>query len=351
MPDSPEPLFPLPDRPAATPTDTSYPSLSASAPSTGNPATPRKYLYAAAGLVVVAVLVAAGVYGTTRSSDDVQMDTAARPAANASGGEAPNNVVGTCTSAPVASVDDARLSASGLVLDVTAAGGCSVDSVVSSSSVRINVVDGPTNVAAGVFDFSSDPALLTGDGHSRLTLTFPLGTFWMVPSTLSSSTSVEIDPGSNDSSNASASEEVSLSASTAAPPTSGDAEMAAAEALRAISDSDRTVVASSLADRWIPQISSKKPGLVTEGKTWTNADILLEHLQMRIRYPSAHLIWSGSWSTFSSPDWWVTAVGETYPTGESANTWCVANNFDRDHCYAKLVSSVRPVDGSTVLQK
>lgn len=348
---NPEPLFPLPDRPTATPAENSYLPLSESAPTPRNPRAAGKYLISAAGIAVLLILIAAGVYGTTRESEDAPEDATASITVDAAGGSPPNPSASTCVSPPVVSLDDARLSNSGLVLELSAASGCQGTSVVSGSSVRVTAVDGSTNVAAGLFDFSAHPALLTASGDSRLTLTFPLGTFWMVPSTLTASTSVQLDTASVERSEESPSQIVSISAWTAAPPATGDAETAAAQALRAISDSDRSVVMASLADRWLPQVSSKRPGLVAEGRTWTSADILYEHLQTRVRYPSARLIWSGSWSTFSAPDWWVSVVGETYTSGESANTWCAANNLDRDHCYAKLVSTVRPVDGSTVLQK
>jgi hypothetical protein len=102
-----------------------------------------------------------------------------------------------------------------------------------------------------------------------------------------------------------------------------------------------------LADRWVPQISSKRLGIVAEGTVWNNAKILSEHLQLRARFPEARLLWSGDWSTFDAPDFWVTIAGDTFPDAAGALTWCTRKNLDRDHCYAKLVSTMHPVKGST----
>jgi hypothetical protein len=59
------------------------------------------------------------------------------------------------------------------------------------------------------------------------------------------------------------------------------------------------------------------------------------------------LLWTGDWSTFSAPDFWVTIAGVTFGDAQGALSWCLGHNLDRDHCYAKLVSTTHPVDGST----
>jgi serine/threonine protein kinase len=117
--------------------------------------------------------------------------------------------------------------------------------------------------------------------------------------------------------------------------------------LRQIAAGDRSVVAAQLADRWVPQLSSKRPGVVDAGVVWDNAMTLQEHQQLRARYSNVRLLWSGDWSTFSASNFWVTVVGVTYSNPAGALAWCRGNGFDRDHCVAKVVSMTHPVDGST----
>ena len=130
-------------------------------------------------------------------------------------------------------------------------------------------------------------------------------------------------------------------------PLPGEPESASLTQLRAIGSADRPVVANQLAERWVPQLSSKRSGLVAEGRTWDNAAILREHLQLRQTYPGARLLWSGDWSTFSEGDFWVTVAGVSFPDAAGALTWCTNHGFDRDHCYAKVVSTTHPIEGST----
>ncbi|MRH91666.1 hypothetical protein GFY24_30220 [Nocardia sp. SYP-A9097] len=133
-------------------------------------------------------------------------------------------------------------------------------------------------------------------------------------------------------------------------PNSDDSDATIAARLQTTADVDRVVVRRDLADRWVPQISSKRFGLVAEGITWNHVEILREHVRLRDRYPNVRLLWSGSWSTFSYANFWITIVGLAFPTPDGALRWCADNAFDADHCYAKLVSETRPVEGSTAYQ-
>ena len=118
------------------------------------------------------------------------------------------------------------------------------------------------------------------------------------------------------------------------------------EQLRQIANGNRPFVSVRLADRWVPQLSSKRPGVVDQGIVWDNATTLREHLQLRERY-HARLLWSGEWSTFSASNFWVTVAGITFPTSAGALAWCTSQGFDHDHCFAKIVSTTYPVEGST----
>jgi len=102
---------------------------------------------------------------------------------------------------------------------------------------------------------------------------------------------------------------------------------------------------------WLPEVSSKRPGLVAEGITWANAEILRDHLALRQRFPRARLVRSSDWTTFGSPNWWVTIVALPMTTPQQANGWCDAQGLDADHCFAKMISSVLGPDGTTVYRK
>ncbi|OBK49815.1 serine/threonine-protein kinase [Mycobacterium kubicae] len=120
----------------------------------------------------------------------------------------------------------------------------------------------------------------------------------------------------------------------------------AEQQLRQIASGDHSFVTTRLADRWVPQLSAKRPGVVDGGVVWDNAMALQEHLRLRQRY-GARLLWSGDWSTFNAPDFWVTVVGVTFQDSAGALAWCRGQGFDRDHCIAKIISTTRPVAGST----
>ncbi len=135
---------------------------------------------------------------------------------------------------------------------------------------------------------------------------------------------------------------------TAAPaPSPTEAAPTSLQRLNRLASDDHSYVTAYLADRWVPQLSSKRPGVVDDGIVWDNDTTLQEHLRLRQRYPSARLLWSGDWSTFSAPDFWVTIVGFTFADSSGALTWCRNQGFDRDHCAAKIVSTTRSAADST----
>lgn len=134
----------------------------------------------------------------------------------------------------------------------------------------------------------------------------------------------------------------------AAPATNVDPEVSSLAQLRQIADTDRPFVRAELADSWVPQVSSKRPGVFDDGVVWDNARTLKEFLENREKY-DAKLLRSGDWSTFSAPDFWVTVVPVTFTDSDGALQWCTAHGFDSWHCLAKLVSTTHPVAGSTAL--
>lgn len=125
-----------------------------------------------------------------------------------------------------------------------------------------------------------------------------------------------------------------------------DPEVSAASRMSQIVASDRPFVIARLADVWIPQLSSKRPGTYDNGLVWDNVLTLQEHLDLRQRY-NARLLWSGDWSTFDESNYWVTVAPYTFSTPDGALQWCVNQGFDSNHCFAKLVSTTHPIAGST----
>jgi serine/threonine protein kinase len=111
--------------------------------------------------------------------------------------------------------------------------------------------------------------------------------------------------------------------------------------LQAFKDQDAPAIAQ-VVGQWIPQLSSKhatEPWTVDpeDGRTYDSAQILEEYEQLSQQY-GAKLLWSGDWTTYDQPDYWVTVVPTTYPDSDSVLNWCRSVNRDPDHCSAQIVS-------------
>ncbi len=283
-------------------------------------------------------------------------------------------LVTRCGAPPTLTPQQIRTDTGGLVIVMRLTARCPGGDVLSSPRTRITVTSGGQNVASGVFDLSGDPIAVppnssgggTGGDGVDVEFRFTPGTFWRVPVTVDGAPTPGSDSGNVDlrpesllvecESAPGGAESAELpehdrkkTATVAGPgaPAHGDDESTSFDALRELANADRPFVTGQLTDRWVAQLSSKQPGLVADGITWDNAGILREHLDLRLRHPEVRLLWTGDWSTFSAPDFWVTVAGLTYPDADGALGWCRDRGFDRDHCYAKLVSAHHPIDGST----
>lgn len=115
--------------------------------------------------------------------------------------------------------------------------------------------------------------------------------------------------------------------------------------LEQIAADDGPFVASQLADRWVPQLSSKVPGTVDDGFIWDDTLTLDEHQRLRDRF-GAKLVWSGDWTSFDVKDAWVTIAPMTFPDADSALEWCHQNGLGIHYCAAKLVSETHPPGGA-----
>jgi len=141
--------------------------------------------------------------------------------------------------------------------------------------MQVNVVDGAHDVAAGTFDMSAHPVATPPGQAATRTLVFPAGMYWLTPDLLSQrpTMNARYNGRATQDAGTEASGAASLTAKEPASPQFGSPESAALVGLGELVDADRAVV-RDLQQWWLPQVSSKRPGLVAEGITWTNADIL-----------------------------------------------------------------------------
>ncbi len=132
---------------------------------------------------------------------------------------------------------------------------------------------------------------------------------------------------------------------TEAPP--ADPEAAALQQLQQLAAGDRAYVSAQLANYWIPQLSSKKPGITdpdNPGVVYNNQRILQEFQGLQQQY-GAKLLWSPDWSTFDAPPdctnsdpecgYWVIVVPMAFSDSDSALGWCTSQHLNDDHCYAQ----------------
>jgi serine/threonine-protein kinase len=127
-------------------------------------------------------------------------------------------------------------------------------------------------------------------------------------------------------------------------------ENSAQQVLESQVANDRSQV-EALTGYWVPQLSSKRFGLVANGTTYGYGGIWSDFTSLRARYPGAMLLWSGDYSSFRLTDFWVTIAPQSYGSGEAANDWCASAGIGKDDCYAKRISHTDGYAESTLLRK
>jgi hypothetical protein len=342
---------------AAAPT-ISYPAYGST--STPTPPTPRPVAspQAARGrtplvvaLVVVTVIaaVAIGFALLGRGHEPEKRAAGTTPAGGA--GNTTSAVTQACTLTTLSGTGSATMTPDGLSVNTTLDSSCLSTDTLTGSSVLVTVTAGSRDVASGVFNLNAHP-IAPASGESRQQrFVFPAGMYWRVPETIgNASLRVEVSGFTHTADGASGRSDP-IVASVPSAPANGDVESTAAAALQELVDADYSFVKGNLADRWIPQISSKRVGLVTDGITYANADILRNHLELRQRYENVRLVFSGRWTTFNGDNWWVTVVGAPFGDAAAANGWCDAHGIDSWNCFAKTVSDSRGPEGTTVIRK
>jgi hypothetical protein len=254
----------------------------------------------------------------------------------------------SCDEPPMVKAESVDLSPDGLEVQAAFLSPCGAD-VEANSGLVVTVADGARDVAAASFDFSVQPLPMNRGVPARRTLVFPSGTYWRTPYLVTAAPTVNArraGPSSESVPVSPSSGPFRIIASGPAKPANRGVEQVAASVLEEFRVADYSDV-RMLSNAWVPQISSKRLGLIAVGKTWTNAEILREHLDLRQRFPAARLVWSGQWSTFSAPDFWVTVVGPAHAYPEGANQWCEDEDFGPDDCFAKFISTFFGPSGTT----
>ncbi|MBV7703958.1 PQQ-binding-like beta-propeller repeat protein [Nocardia nova] len=334
--------------------------------------------------------VAAGTGFAVASADAITFygPTGGAAGETANGKDASNSgisgtrLVTKCGNPPEMTPVNYRTDAGGLVVRMELRAKCPGGDILSTDGLRITVSERGRAVAGGVFDFSGSPLYLPapdgGGARSGLVeheFRFPVGTFWRLPNSIGGQSDPSAQSAGGDktqlvdcvdtgTSRGPSQGEYRDTAGSGAPsaatqpatPASLDPEIAALDALRAQADADRPSVQKALADRWVPQLSSKREGLVApdvDGHlvTWSATEILQQHLRLRLQYPEVRLVWSDEWRTYDQPGWWVTIAGVTFADPDGANGWCDGHSIAVNECFAKLVSNTRDSAGTTKYRK
>jgi hypothetical protein len=242
----------------------------------------------------------------------------------------------------------------GLLVSTALQTSCGSVDVLSGPAVKVTVSDSARDVAAGIFDLTTDPIMVWPGQQVQQQFVFPAGMYWRTTElvagdklTVDVSNFTRPSPGSTPYRSGSN----TLTAAQPTAPAHGSAEGTATDALKELSGHDYAGVKQNLENWWVPQISSKRVGLFADGITYNNVDILRDHLTLRQRYLGVRLIWSGNWTSFSGSNWWITVIGQPVSTAILANQWCDDQRIDADNCFAKMISSIYGPDGTTVLRK
>lgn len=318
------------------------------------PAANRRVL-AVAG-IAVAVLIVVGVAAFVvfaPSSKDSAEQSRGNGFATGTPSAMPSGPV-ICPAPPTIRAESMDLRTEGLAVDAAFLSPCPGEPLEADAELRITVTDGQRDIAAGVFDFAKYPLALEPSLPARRTLIFPPGMYWRTPDMVPTTPTVTAHRGVAGSAGVTPPTTSGfdlLLAEAPAVPEHGSVNGVAQAVLQELRSGDYSAAVADLANRWVPQLSSMKVGQSADGVTTSAADVLRDHLALRQQFSGARLLWSGHWSTFDSPDWWVTVVGPPKLSATEANRWCDVNGFAVDECFAKFVSSAMGVAGTTVYRE
>jgi hypothetical protein len=242
---------------------------------------------------------------------------------------------------------------------------CEVDQLLADSSATFTLTSASASAhaAEATFDFSSQPLFIPAHGSSEAEIVFEPDSFVDLEAVETLGLGDDSSSGAGglgitysytctnapDGSTASNGGDPIVGEATGTPvvpeaPTASDA----LTRLQDIAAADGPYIESDVIDRWVPQISSKKPDVtLPNGSVWDTARILQDHRDWREQFPRVRLLWSGDYSTYSLKDYWVTIVAIPFDTPEGAVGWCDDNGLPAEDCYAKLISHTHPEADST----
>jgi hypothetical protein len=247
--------------------------------------------------------------------------------------------------------------------------GCEAGQALDDADATFTLTSGGATVAEASFDFAGEPVVVPGHGTAETEIVFgpasfvDLGAVETLGLSGSGSTGGGTSTGSlglgysytctdaPDATSASSGGPVTGAPTQAPIPAETNSPTDALSRLSEIAEADEPYIEADVLDRWVPQISSKKPDTtLPDGSVWDAASILSDHRSWRERFPRVHLLWSGDYSTFELTDYWVTVVAVPFATAEGALGWCDDHALPDDDCYAKLISHTHPHEGSTRLR-
>ena len=104
----------------------------------------------------------------------------------------------------------------------------------------------------------------------------------------------------------------------------------------------------TLVGQWVPQVSSKRPGIEADGIVYDLQAIVELHAKLQANF-GALLLFSGDFN-YQSNDLWVSIVPQGYATPQQALQFCVANSIGRDDCFAKLITRDPSITDTVQLQ-
>ena len=243
--------------------------------------------------------------------------------------------------------------------------GCEVGQRLDDPSASFTLTSAGADAAEATFDFSADPVVVPALGSGTAEIVFGPESFVDLAAvetlglgdegtartgSLGLSYSYTCTDAPDATSSSSGVEVAGRATGTPLPP-STPTEADALARLGEIGAADQTYVESGVIERWVPQISSKKPDVVLpNGSVWDAVSILEDHRSWRARFPRVRLLWSGDYTTFEASDFWVTVVAIPFDSPEAANGWCDAQGLPAEDCYAKLISHTHSHEDSTRLR-
>ncbi len=342
--------FPAPVFPGQQP----YPPGMPGTPPGGGPTTSKIIVGA---IIAIVVLLIGGTVAAVAASGGDKSDKTVSAEGNSAAGSAPTTAVGPCTTAPTARLSSYRRVGAEAVATVDLSTTCDGGDTITSDGVDILLAQTSSTIAGARFNFSSAPIPLIKGRPTQIELRYGPNDFWTLPESviLTQATVTLSDTGTSSTTSPDPSSLstplVPFAPVAAALPPGTTADSLAYTGLRSTQAADSSSVQTDVADRWVPQLSSKQVGLVAEGKTWQNTDILQAQFDYRARFPESRLLWSGDWSSFSVTDWWITVVAVPFSNAAGANAWCDSQRLAIDQCFAKKVTNRSGPEQTTVYRR